>query len=97
MAVILQATWIAKPGREAVVRDALAHLAPESRDEPGNLGYTVYQDESEPLVFRIFEVYADQAAVAAHTESEHFVHWGLGTAIPELSERRREFFISLDV
>ena len=97
MAVILQATWIAKAGREAVVRDALAHLAPASRTEPGNLGYTVYQDESEPLVFRIFEIYADQDAVAAHATSDHFVRWGLERAIPELSERKREFFVALDL
>lgn len=97
MAIVLQATWVATPGNEDAVRDALAQLAPLSRQEPGNLGYTVYQQESEPTVFRIFELYRDQDAVEAHASSEHFATWGLQTAIPLLAERRREFFDTLDV
>ena len=96
MAVVLQATWVASPGHEDLVRDALAHLAPLSRQEPGNLAYTVYQSESEPAVFRIFEVYADQDAVTAHAESAHFAEWGLKIAVPRLTERKREFFRTLD-
>lgn len=97
MTIILQATWVANPGSEQLVRDALANLAPLSRQEPGNRGYTVYHSASEPSVFRIFEIYENQDAVTAHAESEHFRIWGLQTAIPELAERRREFFEMLDI
>ena len=97
MAIVLQATWVSKPGHEEAVRDALAALAGPSREEPGNLGYTVYQHPDEPRVFRIFEVYADDATVTAHTESEHFQTWGFGVAIPLLEDRRREFFQTLDI
>lgn len=97
MAIVLQATWVAAPGNEDLVKDALAHLAPLSREEPGNLDYIVYQAASEPRVFRIFELYADQDAVSAHAASAHFVRWGLETAIPLLTERRREFFDALEV
>lgn len=97
MSVVLRATWTAQPGHEKLVRDALAELAPHSRAEPGNLAYVVYQQASEPAVFHIFEVYTDDDAVTAHAESEHFKQWGLETAIPRLSERRRDFFQTLDV
>jgi len=95
MAVVLSATWIAKPGEEETVRAALEQLSAPSREEPGNLYYQAYQDPAEPNVFRIFEVYADQDAVTAHTQYEHFTTWALGQAIPALEERRREFFETL--
>jgi quinol monooxygenase YgiN len=47
-------------------------------------------------VFHLFEIYDDEAAVAAHAESEHFKEWGLGQAIPELETRERVFFETLD-
>jgi quinol monooxygenase YgiN len=95
MAVVLSATWIAKPGEEETVRAALEKLSAPSREEPGNLYYQAYQDPAEPNVFRIFEVYADQDAVTAHTQYEHFTTWALGQAIPALEERRRDFFETL--
>jgi quinol monooxygenase YgiN len=97
MSVVLQATWVAAPGAADEVRAALAELAPLSRAEPGNLLYQVYQDPAEPRVFRIFEIYADAESVAAHAESAHFAEHALGRAIPLLSERRREFFETLDL
>ena len=96
MAVVLSATWIAKPGEEESVLEALRHLSPASREEPGNLYYQAYQDPEQPQVFRIFEIYTDDEAVAAHAEYPHFVEWAKGRAIPALEERRREFFQTLD-
>lgn len=96
MAVVLSATWITKPGEEQTVLEALQNLAPLSREEPGNLYYQAYQSPEEPNVFRIFEIYADQDAVTAHTEYEHFKTWAAGQALPALAERRREFYQTLD-
>ncbi|MGK2938519.1 MAG: putative quinol monooxygenase [Solirubrobacteraceae bacterium] len=96
MAIVLSATWIAKPGREHVVREALQLLAPATRGEEGNLFFQVYQDPAEPGVFRVFELYRDDAAVEAHAASEHFARFGLGMGVPELQERKREFFRTLD-
>jgi quinol monooxygenase YgiN len=96
MALVLSATWIAKPGEEQTVLEALRNLSPASREEPGNLYYQAYQDPEEPRVFRIFEIYQDQDAVTAHTQYEHFQTWAAGQAIPALEERRREFFQTLD-
>jgi quinol monooxygenase YgiN len=46
-----------------------------SRAEPGCLVYTLAEDLAEPGLIRAFEVYADDAALKAHGESEHFKAW----------------------
>jgi quinol monooxygenase YgiN len=97
MAYVVRATWTAREGAADVVRSALAELAPPSRAEPGNQLYVVYQDPERPRVFELFEVYDDEAAYQAHTESGHFARLALGTAIPVLDSRERAFFTTLDV
>lgn len=97
MAVVIIATWTAKAGREHVVREAIEELAPASRAEPGNLLYQPFVDPGTPLTFKFFEVYRDEAALAAHTDSEHFRRLAFGKAIPELESRVRETYRTLDV
>jgi quinol monooxygenase YgiN len=92
MAYVVSATWTAEPGKEDVVRDAIEKLTPASRQEPGNLFYQAYQDPAEPGVFRLFEIYADEDAYAAHGASAHFAEYGHGQAIPVLANRERAFY-----
>jgi quinol monooxygenase YgiN len=92
MAYVVAATWTAQPGQEAVVLDAIEKLTPPSRAEPGNRLYQAYRDPAEPGVFRLFEVYDDEAAYAAHGASEHFATYGHGQAIPVLATRERAFY-----
>ena len=92
MAYVVSATWTAHPGEEEIVRDAIEKLTPASRQEPGNRLYQAYQDPAEPTVFRLFEVYDDEQAYAAHGASAHFAEYGLGQAIPVLANRERAFF-----
>lgn len=92
MAYVVSATWTVEPGKEDVVRDAIEKLTPPSRQEPGNLFYQAYQDPAEPTVFRLFEIYQDEDAYAAHGASEHFAEYGLGQAIPVLANRERAFY-----
>lgn len=96
MAFVCSATWIAKIGSEELVREALENLSPASRTEPGNIYYQAHQSAEEPHVFRIFEVYTDEAAFKAHGTYDHFEKWALGQAIPALSDRQREFSETLD-
>jgi len=96
MAFICSATWIAKPGETATVLAALERLSEASREEPGNLYYQVYQRAEEPTVFRIFEVYTDEAAFSAHGSSAHFEQWATGMAIPALETRNRDFYETLN-
>jgi quinol monooxygenase YgiN len=92
MAYVVSATWTAEPGKEDVVLDAIQKLTGPSREEPGNRYYQAYQDASEPLVFRLFEVYDDEEAYAAHGASPHFKELALEQAIPVLANRERAFY-----
>ena len=92
MAYVVSATWTAQPGQEDVVRDAIDKLAPPSREEAGNRFYQAYQDPAEPGIFRLFEIYADEEAYAAHGASDHFKQYALEQAIPVLATRERAFF-----
>ena len=96
MAYVVAATWTAKPGSEDVVLQALKELTPPSREEPGCRFYQAYRDPEEPLVFRLFEIYDDEAAYQAHGASEHFKRIGLERAIPVLESRERAFFETID-
>lgn len=92
MAYVVSATWTCETGKEDVVLDAIAKLTPPSRAEEGNVFYQAYQDPAEPSVFRLFEIYADEAAYAAHGASDHFAEFGLNQAIPVLIKRERAFY-----
>lgn len=41
-------------------------------NEPGNLAYQLTKSRTEPNVYKVLEVYADQAALDAHGKTEHF-------------------------
>lgn len=41
--------------------------------EPGNLRFDVLQDEQQPTRFYIYEAYVDNAAVAAHKKTAHYL------------------------
>ena len=92
MAYVVAATWTCEPGKEDVVRDAIDKLAPPSREEAGNRFYQAYQDPAEPGIFRLFEIYDDEEAYAAHGASTHFKEFALEQAIPVLANRERAFF-----
>jgi quinol monooxygenase YgiN len=97
MAYVVSAIWTANEGSEQAVLDAIRELAPLSREEPGNRCYQVFQDPEEPRVFRLFEVYTDEAGYQAHMDSDHFQRLAFGTAIPLLESRERAFYETLDV
>jgi len=92
MAYVVSAVWTAEPGQEGVVLDAIEKLTGPSRQEPGNRFYQAFQDPAEPLVFRLFEIYDDETAYAAHGASEHFKVYALEQAIPVLANRERAFY-----
>ncbi|MFF2129899.1 putative quinol monooxygenase [Streptomyces olivochromogenes] len=96
MAIAISATWTAHPGKEGVVRDALAKLVPATRAEPGCQAYVVHQDPEQPTVFRFFEIYDDEDALKAHGDYPHFTKYAVGQAAPALADRSHEFTTVLD-
>ena len=96
MAYVVSVTWIAEEGEEDAVAAALERLREPTLAEEGVLVWLPHRSPEDPAVFYIYEQYADEAAYAAHTETEHFRRDGFGDAIPRLAERRREFYVTMD-
>lgn len=97
MAFAVVATWIAKPGEEEAVAEAVSKLVEPSRNEPGNLYYQPHRDPENAAHFVIYEQYADRDAFEAHLASDHFAEHGLGDAVPRLETRDRIFTETWDV
>ena len=66
------------------------HVKPENRDdfvqaslenarntirEPGNLRFDVIRQVDDPNRFMLYEVYKDEAGMAAHKETAHYAVW----------------------
>ncbi|MFF4117685.1 putative quinol monooxygenase [Streptomyces sp. NPDC001714] len=96
MAIAVSAAWTAHPGKEDVVRGALAQLAPATRAEPGCRSYVVHRDPQQPTVFRFFEIYDDEDALKAHTEYPHFTKYAVGQAAPAPADRSHHFTTVLE-
>jgi quinol monooxygenase YgiN len=74
--IALLVTIQVKPGfgegfAEAIKADARGSV----RDEPGCFRFDVLRNHSDPLRFHLYEVYADQAALDAHTRTPHYLKW----------------------
>ncbi|MEQ9663471.1 MAG: putative quinol monooxygenase [Parasphingopyxis sp.] len=72
--IAIIATLTVKDGAADEVAAALNKAAPACRSdaEPGCHYYQPTQLADDPNVFKVFEVYEDQAALAAHRETAHF-------------------------
>ena len=56
--------------------------------EPGNLRFDVLQQADDPNRFVIYEVYRDDAALAAHKATSHYARWA-ATVNPWMAETRK--------
>ena len=91
--VVLVAHYTVKPGNVEAVLDALRRMAPLVRaNEPGCTTYQVNRAKDDPNTLLLYEEYVDQAAVDAHAATPHFQEIILGTIVPLLERREREFF-----
>ncbi|GAA2786755.1 putative quinol monooxygenase [Streptomyces showdoensis] len=88
MAIYVVARWLARTGEDERVAELLPEISAASRAEPGCLEYRAVRATENRREFVLFEGYADEAALAAHRESEHFRTLVVGTAVPLLEERQ---------
>ena len=71
--VILHVTIQVKPEHVAEFLEVVRHDAEHSeKDEPGCLRFDVIQDRDDGNRFYFYEVYKDEAALAAHRQTPHF-------------------------
>ncbi|GDY14874.1 hypothetical protein LBMAG53_37520 [Planctomycetota bacterium] len=61
----------ALPGQGDALHALLREHAAASRGEPGCLAYTALRASDDPLIVATVELWADQAAFAAHMQSAH--------------------------
>ena len=69
--------------------------ATESRKEPGNLRFDVVRSVDSPTLFRLYEVYRDDAAVASHQATAHYAKWRAEIEALLVTPRLSEKFISV--
>jgi quinol monooxygenase YgiN len=83
------ATWEAREGEADTVADILARFAPKAREEPGVKLFLVHRNVTDPAQFLFYELFDDEAAFAAHQQTEHFRMLIVGEGVPRLTRRER--------
>ncbi|HEY3799154.1 MAG TPA: putative quinol monooxygenase [Caulobacteraceae bacterium] len=54
---------------EAAFKEAMAAVR---ANEPGNIIYQLTKSRAEPNTYKVLELYKDDAATAAHRDSDHY-------------------------
>ena len=75
MTIILAGTIRVAPEKLADLRPHLKAQVEASRGEPGCLDYALSEDPLDPGLIRVFEHFADEAALAFHRASPHMAAW----------------------
>lgn len=74
--MIILAGWVDFPESAAPdAEDAIRTMTAASRAEAGCLEYGFARDLEKPGRFRVFEIWRDEQALAAHRSSEHMARW----------------------
>ena len=87
--------WTIKASETSRILRLLPQLAEKTRNEKGNLSYHIYQSADDQNVIILHERYADQDAVEAHKNSEHYLETVAKQIIPHLENREVQLVIKL--
>jgi quinol monooxygenase YgiN len=87
--LVVVAHWQTKPGQADNVAGILNRFLPQAQQEPGVKLFLIARGKDDPSQFLFYELFADEAAFAAHQESEHFKMLIAGQALPLLANRQR--------
>jgi quinol monooxygenase YgiN len=96
MAFTVAATWRAKEGEEAAVRNLLGVIAPLVRAEPACRLFQAHASPDDPRAFFLYEQYDDEDGFRAHLATAHFERYVLGEVVPRLEVRERAFYVTMD-
>jgi len=77
--------------------ELVAFNAAHSRKEPGCLRFDVLRSPENPLLFRLHEVYRDEAGFLAHQKTAHYARWKEEIAGLLSSPRQSERFAGFDL
>jgi quinol monooxygenase YgiN len=87
--LLVVAQWKAAPDQAGRVADILDRFLPQAQAEPGVRLFQIARGKEDPAHFLFYELFADEAAFAAHQASEHFKTLIVGQAVPLLADRQR--------
>jgi quinol monooxygenase YgiN len=87
--VALAATWEAKEGQSDAVAEILRCMAEAVKTEPGTLLFWPHRSSANDRIFFLYELFADDAAFAAHQQTDAFKTLVVGQALPKLARRER--------
>lgn len=82
--IIVQTTIPVDSAHREQALELFAELTECSQSEDGTIEYWAATDIAEPTVVRFFERYEDEAALTAHTETDHYR--ALVNALPRLAD-----------
>ena len=85
----LAVTWEARAGEADAVADILRRMAVAVRSEPGTLRFEPHRSPSNDHLFFLYELFADEAAFAAHQQTDHFKNLVVEQGLPKLTRRER--------
>lgn len=77
-----------KPAHRDAFIQATLENAQHTLQEPGNLRFDVIQRTDDPDRFMLYEVYRDEAGMAAHKQTAHYARWADAVA-PWMAEPRQ--------
>ena len=86
--IVVHATMPLDPDEREDALEQIEELVEHSQDEPGTIEYRAATDVDDPNLVRFFERYEDEAALDAHTQTEHFR--AFGAKLPGLLAGRPE-------
>lgn len=71
--IVIIVTFSIAEENAAKFEEVMGRLAAATRaNEPGTTLYQLARSTKDPTCYRMLEIYADEAALAAHSASEHF-------------------------
>jgi autoinducer 2-degrading protein len=78
-------------------RDLVKFNAANSRKEPACVRFDVLRSPDNPLLFRLHEIYRDEAGFLAHQKTAHYARWKEEIAGLLSSPRQSEKFVPFDL
>ncbi|MCM2534127.1 antibiotic biosynthesis monooxygenase [Neobacillus pocheonensis] len=70
--IIIHATFYLNPEKLDMFLEEIQPLIAASREENGNISYTLHKDVENENVYTMVEVWKDMQSVVSHNSSEHF-------------------------
>jgi quinol monooxygenase YgiN len=93
--LLVVAQWETKENEAERVAEILQRFLPRAQAEPGVKLFLIGRGKENASQFLFYELFADEAAFAAHQASDHFKTLIAGEALPLLAKRERSQYALL--